>query len=87
MQISLARIFVQNSFCAQCVDTVKTKILEVQHVSNVIMYPSDSLVVFNFNKANQLSEVLNTLSILGYPPLEDTVENHHSETPLCTCIR
>lgn len=85
METSLARIFVQNKFCIQCVDKVKTKMLEVQNISNVIVYPQDALVVFNFKKANQVSEVLNTLTSLGYPPLGDMIENDDCQTPLCAC--
>jgi len=82
METSLARIFVQNKFCTNCVDTVKTKMMEVQNISNVIVYPQDALVVFNFKRANQISEVLNTLTALGYPPQGDKIENDHYQTPM-----
>lgn len=85
METSLARIFVQNKFCNHCVDKVKTKMMEVQNISNVIVYPQDALVVFNFKRANQVSEVLNTLTALGYPPQGDRLEKNGCQTPLCNC--
>lgn len=85
MTTSLARIFVQNKFCIQCVDTIESRMMEVQHISNVIVYPQDALVVFNFRKANQVSEVLNTLTSLGYPPLGDVIDTPTCQTPLCEC--
>ncbi len=85
METNLARIFVQNKFCTHCVDKVKTKMMEVQNISNVIVYPQDALVVFNFKRANQVSEVLNTLTSLGYPPLGDAMEKNNYQTPLCEC--
>jgi len=85
METSLARIFVQNKFCTHCVDQVKTKMMEVQNISNVIVYPQDALVVFNFKRANQVSEALNTLIALGYPPLGDTLEKNNCQTPVCEC--
>ena len=85
MKTSLARIFVQNKFCIQCIDTIQSRMMEVQQISNVIVYPQDALVVFNFKKANQVSEVLNTLTSLGYPPVGDNVVQVACQTPLCTC--
>ena len=85
METSLARIFVQNKFCTHCVDKVKTRMMEVQNISNVIVYPQDALVVFNFRRANQVSEVLNTLASLGYPPLGDMMKKNNCQTPLCEC--
>jgi hypothetical protein len=85
METGFARILVQNTFCIGCIDLIKTKMMEVQHVSNVTLYPSDSLVVFNFAKANQISEVLNTLTSLGYPPKGDRVYKNKTKSRLCAC--
>lgn len=85
METGFARILVQNTFCINCIDHIKTKMMEVQHVSNVNLYPSDSLVVFNFARANQISEVLNTLTSLGHPPKGDYVNTKKSKLRHCRC--
>jgi hypothetical protein len=59
--------------------------LEVQNVSNITLYPADSLVVFNFAKAHQISEVLNTLTALGYPPKGDCIKTENQKKSLCAC--
>ncbi len=85
MKVSTARIVVQNSFCTNCIDLIKKRMMEVQ-INNVMLYPSDSLIVFNYKRANQISEALNTLVSLGYPPLGDTIESSSCKMPLCcTC--
>jgi len=87
MKTTLARIFVKNSFCINCVVPIKKKVMEVQNIQNVILSPSDSLIAFNFNSANQVSEVLNTLTVLGYPPKEDRVAVTNSIPAFCKCGR
>ena len=86
MKTSLARIFVKNPFCVKCIVPIKKKVMKVQNVKNVVLCPSDSLVVFNFNSANQVSEVLNTLTLLGYPPKgdNDTITTNLTPT-FCKC--
>lgn len=85
MKTHLARIFVQNEFCIQCVHKAQTKMMGVQNISNVKVYPKDALVVFNFKKANAVSEIRNTLTSLGYPPLGDSMGNTSYKTLLCEC--
>ncbi|MDJ0645457.1 MAG: hypothetical protein QNJ57_05665 [Flavobacteriaceae bacterium] len=85
MKTSLARIFVQNPFCTDCITPIKKRIMNVQNIRNVALYPSDSLVVFNFNKVNQVSEVLNTLMALGHPQKGDHITDETFVPPLCKC--
>ncbi len=85
MKTSFARIFVQNSFCTLCKDAIKKKVMEVKDVQNIALYPSDSLVVFNFMRAHQVSEVLNTLTDLGYPPEGDPYPAMGATKPICQC--
>ncbi len=87
MTTSLARIVVQNTFCTNCIVPIKNKIMEVEHVKNVKLFPEDALVVFNFNRANQISEVLNTLTALGYPPKGDRVSQQYVNKTLCKCFK
>jgi hypothetical protein len=67
MKHQIARIPVQNSFCELCKNKIQTKLSKISDVSNVRLYPQESLVVFNFFKANELSNVLNALTEMGYP--------------------
>ena len=60
--------------------------MEAKNIKNVYLYPNDSLVVFNFNTASQLSQVLNTLTDLGYPEKGDSLTSNKYNTPYCTCI-
>jgi len=83
MQTSIARILVENRFCSNCIDSIKNKLQEVENIQNIRLYPSDSLIVFGFSKANQISEVLNKLYAIGYPPLEDYP--HKTKPILSTC--
>ncbi|GGD05387.1 hypothetical protein [Hyunsoonleella pacifica] len=87
MRTSLARVIVQNSFCSNCIAPIKKKIMEVKDVKNVMLFPKEDLVVFNFNCANQISEVLNTLMVLGYPPEGDRITEHYNSKPLCNCFK
>lgn len=84
MITSLARIPVQNTFCKSCIAPIKKKLQEIERIKNIALYPSDSLVVFNFDSANQVSEVLNTLTDLGYPP-EGERTNNNDVTSMCNC--
>jgi len=85
MNTGLARITTQNSFCKKCINPIKNKIMEITNIKNVYLYPSGSLVVFNFNNANQISEVLNVLTALGYPEIGEQV-SIYKQQPLCCCI-
>lgn len=73
MNHNIARIPVQNSFCKKTCDRIRVEIEKVLNSNSVFFYPSDALVVFNFKKANELSEVLNVLTALGYPPAGDNI--------------
>ncbi|NHF58323.1 hypothetical protein FK220_003150 [Flavobacteriaceae bacterium TP-CH-4] len=67
MKQQIARIQVQNNFCERCKSSIQTKLTKIRDVSNVRLYPKESLVVFNFFRANELSDVLNALTEMGYP--------------------
>lgn len=71
MEPAIARIFVQQSFCTKSVESIRSEILNILTSSMVKVYPLEALVVFNFHTANEVSEVLNLLTRLGYPPKED----------------
>lgn len=81
----MAKIEVQNSFCTRCSGKIKVELLKIENITNVHLYPFDSLVVFNFVKANELSTALNTLTALGYPPKGDRIDMKNYVHPWCQC--
>lgn len=85
MKSGMAKIEVQNSFCTRCSGRIKIELLKIENITNVYCYPFDSLVVFNFVKANELSMALNTLTALGYPPKGDRIDIENYVGPWCTC--
>lgn len=85
MRTGIAKIPVQNSFCEGCAEVIRKRILKDQGVQNLVLFPSESLIVFNFNWANQVSEVLNILTKLGYPPEGDEITTSSYRLPFCTC--
>ncbi|WP_136468804.1 hypothetical protein [Flagellimonas onchidii] len=85
MKKSLARIHVQQSFCIYCAERIEKELLCVDDISNVYTYPVESLVVFQFARANELSMALNKLMELGYPPKGDVIKEENYVPPLCSC--
>ncbi|MGB5817862.1 MAG: hypothetical protein WBG90_00150 [Saonia sp.] len=83
-KISIARIPVQQSFCGRCSDKIKEALLKIEDITNVNLYPTDSLVVFNFVRANEISNALNVLSELGYPEKGEKI-NGGTMVSLCSC--
>lgn len=81
-----AKIPVQNSFCTECSKKIKTELLKIRDIKNVYLFPIDSLVIFSFVKANELSRALNTLTALGYPTKGDSINAKNYEHPFCSCI-
>ncbi len=86
MKTSLARIFVQNPFCKGCISQLKNELLQVENIQHVRFFLKDALVVFNFNKANQVSEVMNILLAAGYPPKGDMISNDFKTKATCSCM-
>ncbi|MEX0314874.1 MAG: hypothetical protein AB3N18_11895 [Allomuricauda sp.] len=85
MKKSLARIHVQQSFCMDCAERIEKELLRIEDISNVYAYPIDSLIVFHFVRANELSTALNRLMELGYPPKGDVIKKENYVPPLCSC--
>ncbi|WP_139063626.1 heavy-metal-associated domain-containing protein [Flagellimonas eckloniae] len=87
MKTGLAKIPVQNSFCASCSHQIRKELLKIEDISNVHLFPTESLVVFNFVRANELSTALNVLTDLGYPQVGDRINGRNHHPPYCTCTR
>lgn len=87
MTTNTAKIPVQQSFCITCADTIRKALLDIQDISNVYLYPKESLIVFNFIRANEVSKALNVLSDLGYPERGEIVNRpNHPSFPCCSEI-
>ena len=86
MKTNIARIPVQTSFGNLCSVTIKDALLSIKDITNVNLYPSDSLIVFNFIRANEISKALNVLTELGCPEEGEKVKND-LEVPFCNCQR
>lgn len=85
MKSGMAKIEVQSSFCTKCSVRIKMELLKIENITNVYLYPFDSLVVFNFVKANELSTALNTLTALGYPQKGERIHMKNYVQTCCTC--
>jgi len=85
MKTALARIYVEGSFCLNCLPTIKAELLKIDDISNVYMKPRRSLVVFSFVKANEISTAMNLLTSLGYPPKGDRIDKSQIFKSLCSC--
>lgn len=77
MKTGFAKITVQQSFCALCSKKIKKELLKIKDVSNVRMHPTESLVIFDFIKANEVANALNVLTALGYPQKGEQTNNMH----------
>lgn len=84
MKSGFATVHVQNTFCQRCSSSIKKELLKIIDISNVYLYPMDSLIVFNFIKANELSTALNVLTDLGYPPENERI--NYNKLPITACI-
>ncbi|NJB70144.1 copper chaperone CopZ [Saonia flava] len=85
MNSGFATVHVQNAFCQKCSSTIKKELLKIMDITNVYLYPTDSLVVFNFVKANELSTALNILTDLGYPPEGERINSKKPSITACNC--
>lgn len=86
MKTSVARIPVQKSFCKKCAHKIKTKLSEIKNVSNVFTYEEEALIVFNFMRANQLSDVLNVLTDLGLQEKGEKQNQLQLPSFICECL-
>ncbi|GGI56424.1 hypothetical protein [Winogradskyella haliclonae] len=81
---STAKIEVQQRFCKNCSVCIKKELQVIENIKNVRLYPKESLITFNFIKADKLSAALNVLSKLGYPEKGERIEEEFSKS-LCSC--
>lgn len=82
---NMARVEVQQGFCDNCSVCIKKELQEIDEVNNVRLYPKESLITFNFMRANKLSAVLNMLSDIGYPEKGEKIFEEHFTKSVCSC--
>lgn len=82
----IARIEVQQNFCDACGETILYELDEIEGVSNIIVYPTNAVIVFCFSRANELSKALNILTKLGFPEIgDDPILEHKNAHKECNC--
>lgn len=64
-------IKIQNLKCGGCAHTIKTKLFELNDVSNVDVLVDKDEVVFNYDLESTVLEVKQKLKALGYPEVND----------------
>ena len=85
-EYNFARIEVQKSFCESCMCTIKAELQKIQDISNVGFCKESTMVFFNFIRANELANALNTLTELGYPEIgELPTSKNYSAVGICGC--
>lgn len=82
---NMARLEVQQRFCENCSSCIKKELQRIDTVNNIRLFPKDSLIVFNFKKAIDLSNVLNTLSDIGYPEKIGGANKESHLNTYCKC--
>ncbi|MFK7832048.1 MAG: hypothetical protein AB8B52_02115 [Winogradskyella sp.] len=81
----MAKIHVEQGFCKSCSVGIKMQLQEIEAISNVRLYPKESLVTFNFIKADKLSAALNVLSDIGYPEKGENICSEPFSNTVCSC--
>lgn len=74
MKTGFAKISVQRSFCEGCSRIIGQELVKIANITNVRLYPTEALVLFNFIKANEVADALNALTALGFPPKGDRIK-------------
>lgn len=82
---SIARIQVEHPFCNNCSVCIKKELQDIEAITNVRLYPKESLVTFNFMKADKLSTALNILTDIGYPEKGERLINERFVKTVCGC--
>ncbi len=82
---SMARIKVEHPFCNNCSVCIKKELQEIEAITNIRLYPKESLVTFNFIKADKLSTALNILSDIGYPEKGERLFKEQFSNSVCRC--
>ncbi|MDR9457280.1 MAG: heavy-metal-associated domain-containing protein [Salegentibacter sp.] len=64
-------ITVQNLRCGGCVNTITTKISEMENIDNVQVDKETSAVSFQYTEPEDAVKVKDKLKKLGYPEIDD----------------
>ena len=64
-------VIVQNLKCGGCANTIKTKLSDIDNITDVVVEVEDSKVAFNFESESDVIIVKDKLRALGYPSIEE----------------
>jgi len=62
---------IQNLKCGGCSNQIKSKLQQIEGVSNIQVNVENSTVYFDYDKETKLKEVTTTLHQMGYPLYDD----------------
>ncbi|MCP4975568.1 MAG: heavy-metal-associated domain-containing protein [Maribacter sp.] len=65
-----ATIIVQNLKCGGCAKTITNKLLELENISEVQVFPNTSTVSFAYQDSGDAINVKDKLKDLGYPSID-----------------
>ncbi|MEW7278667.1 heavy metal transporter [Aquimarina sp. 2201CG1-2-11] len=75
---------IKNLKCINCAMVLKNKILQLKNISNVFIHKDYSYISFNYKYANDLSNVENLLTYMGFPPEDEKNMRVNIEGLHCT---
>lgn len=85
-KMTIARIEVQKRFCDNCSVNIRKALQEIDEFNTIRLYPKESLITFNFIRANKLSTALNILTKIGYPEKGEQINNEQFSGSVCFCF-
>lgn len=67
---------IQNLKCPNCAKGLKTKMLQLGNISNVLIGKDYSYISFSYISVNDLSNIENLLTHLGFPPEGEEIKHN-----------
>lgn len=64
-------VIVQNLRCNGCANTITSKLLEIENISNIKVDIEASEIHFNYINETDINHVIHKLKALGYPQISD----------------
>lgn len=74
---------IQNLKCNNCAIALKKEILQIQNISKVYIHSDYSHISFNHTSVNDLSNIENMLTLLGFPPVGEKIKKKNSTGYYC----
>jgi len=76
-------IKIQQLNCLNCTIKLKKKLTEIKNISHINIRYDSSEVVFNYQIINDVSNVENMLTFLGFPPLGEKINFNIKKEGFC----